>query len=157
MFRVGRRLSLSVINHYLGRELSRSYSNSRDHQLDLRSNAILDFSEENRSLESTILSLRFTELSLRNSRHRVETRNRLQYLQITCFNAMDGQAPVSSIALLKGAGLKLFCSPPNDSSVVNEVLSGISTTHISYLQSSTLMEYRAHSRVICFCCIYCGC
>jgi hypothetical protein len=113
-----------------------------DPQFNLQLDTLLDFLEENRSLESAILSLRFTEPFLRNSRRRVAIVNRLRYLQITCFDVMDGQALISSIALSKGAELKF------NSWSLEGVLSGISTTHLSNLLSPTFMEYRVNTRTI---------
>jgi hypothetical protein len=104
---------------------------------------LLDFLEENRPLERVILSLKFDEPSLRSSRRRVAIGNRLRYLGIRCANAMDGQALISNIALSKGAQLEFFCDPFRGiRPTVDDVLSGISTTHLSNLQLPTLMEYR---------------
>ena len=62
---------------------------------------------------------------------------------------MDGQVLISGIALSKGAELGFFCHPFNNIGVtVNDVLSGISTNHLSNLQSPTFMEYQARMRVI---------
>jgi hypothetical protein len=117
----------------------------RDRQFNLHLDTLLDFLEENRSLKSAILILTFKEPSLRSSRRRTPIRNRLQYLRITCSNAMDGQVLISSIALSKGAELAFFCYPSSGiSPTVDDVLSGISTTHLSNLQSPTFMEYRVY-------------
>jgi hypothetical protein len=121
----------------------------RDRQFNLRLDILLDFLEENRSLERVVLHLMFDEPSLRSSRRRVAIGNRLRYLEIVCFNAMDGQALISSIALSKGAKLDFSCLPVfNISPTVDDVLSGISTTHLSNLQSPTFMEYRISTRII---------
>ena len=118
----------------------------RDRQFNLHLDTLLDFLEENRSLKSAILILTFKEPSLRSSRRRTPIRNRLQYLRITCSNAMDGQALISSITLLKGAELTFTCDRMD--ARVNDVLSGISTTHLSNLVSPTFMEYHANARNI---------
>jgi hypothetical protein len=117
----------------------------RDRQFNLRLDTLLDFLEENRSLERVILNLKFDEPSLRGSRRRAAIKTRLRYLEITCFSAMDGQALISSIALSKGAELEFFCCPLNGiGAAVDDVLSGISTTHLSNIQSPTFMEYRVY-------------
>ena len=83
-----------------------------DRQCNLHLDTILDFLEENRSVIITRLGIRFVEHSLRGSRRRAPIQNRLRYLAITCGDAMDGQALISSIALSKGAQLKVDCSWP---------------------------------------------
>jgi hypothetical protein len=120
-----------------------------DHYFDLHLDTFLDFLEENRSLASATLEITSKKHTLRSSRRRTPIRSRLRYLEIACSDATDGQALISSIALSKGAELRIYCSPLNlGGVVVNEVLSGISTTHLSNLQSPTFMEYRTHSRAI---------
>jgi hypothetical protein len=121
----------------------------RDRRFNLHLDTLLDFLEENRSLESVILCLEFEEPSLRGPRGRVASTSRLRSLEIGCFNVMDGRALISSIALPKGARLVFACCPLiGTGPTVGDVLSGISTTHLSNLLSSTFMEYRAHQRVI---------
>ena len=121
----------------------------RDRRFNLHLDTLLDFLEENRSLENVILSLEFKEPSLRGPRGRVATISRLRSLEMGCFKVMDGRALISSIAVPKGAQLVFACCPligigPR----VGDVLSGISTTHLSNLLSPTFMEYRVHQRVI---------
>lgn len=114
-----------------------------DFWFNLRLDTLLDFLEENRSLTSATMRIRFTEPSLRSSRHRAAIRNRLRYLRIDCYKVPDGQALISSIALSKGAELATSCRGLGDNLTVNDVLSGISTTHLSNLLSPTLMKYSA--------------
>ena len=121
----------------------------RDRRFSLRLDALLDFLEQNPSLESVTLNLKFKEPSLCTSRRRAAIETRLRYLEITCFNAMDGKALVSSIALSKGAELVFSCCPSGGiSTTVDEALSGISTTHLSNLLSPTFMEYRVNPRTV---------
>jgi hypothetical protein len=62
---------------------------------------------------------------------------------------MEGQALISGIALSKGAKLEFHGCPTSGYGVgVNDILSGISTTHLSNLPSPTFMEYRAYTRDI---------
>ena len=121
----------------------------RDRWCDLHLDTFLDFLEENRSLTSARLEIRFTQDSLRSSQRPVAIRNQLQYLQITSDEPMDGRALISGIALSKGAELALNCSQPRNTRVgVQDVLSGISTTHLSNLPSPAFMRYRVHPRAI---------
>jgi hypothetical protein len=117
----------------------------RDPQFNLHLDTLLDFLEENRSLESATLEIKFTEPSLRSSRRRTPIKNRLRYLRIACFDAMEGQGLISNIALSEGAKLEFY---GGIGARVNDVLSGISTTHLSNLSSPTFMEYRANVRNI---------
>ena len=105
---------------------------------------LLDFLEENRSLTSAKIRIRFKEPSLRSSRHRVPIGNQLQYLRISCYDTVDGQTLISGIALSKGAELEFI----DYGAGVNDVLSGVSTTHLSNLLSPTFMRYRVCSRFI---------
>jgi hypothetical protein len=120
-----------------------------DRQFNLHLDTLLDFIEGNQSLESVTLEIILTEPFLRSLRHRTPIKNRLRSLRIVCFDVIDGQALISNIGLSKGAELELYCCPLNDISVmVNDVLSGISTTHHSNLLSPTSMEYCAYKRTI---------
>ena len=120
-----------------------------DYECNLHLDTLLDFLEENRSLTSAGLDIWFAEPSLRSSRRRAPIGNRLQSLRITCHDAMDGRALISSIALSKGAELEFTCQGTYDATVeVADVLSGISTTHLSNLLSPTFMRYRVHPRII---------
>ena len=121
----------------------------RDRRFNHHLDTLLDFLEENRSLESVMLSLKFEEHSPHNPRRRVAIISQLRHLEIGCFNAIDGRALISSIALPKGAQLVFSCCPLNGTGpTVDDVLSGISTTHLLNLLSPTFMEYRARERVI---------
>ena len=121
----------------------------RDLQCDLHLDTILDFLEENHSLARATVWIRFIGPSLRSSRRRTAIGNRLLSLRITCNDAMDGQALISSIALSKGAELKFNCRGDYDVRVgVIDVLSGISTSHLSCLISPTFMLYVVRSRFI---------
>ena len=121
----------------------------RDRWCDLHLDTFLDFLEENRSLTSARLEIRFTQDSLRSSQRPVAIRNQLQYLQITSDEPMDSRALISGIALSKGAELALNCSQPRNTRVgVQDVLSGISTTHLSNIPSPAFMRYRVHPRAI---------
>jgi hypothetical protein len=122
-------------------ELDLSYS-----LFPLHLDTLLDFLEENHLLESATLKISWEEPSLRSSRRRTPIKNRLQYLNIRCYDALDGQALISSIALSKGADSTFTCDDADTG--VNDILCGISTTHLSNLLSPTYMEYRAYMRDI---------
>ena len=115
-------------------------------QFDLHLDTLLDFLEENRSLESTILSIRFTTSSLRSSRRRFPIRNQIQYLFIEYFDAMDGKVLASNIALRSGAQLELCCRGRNTG--LDELLSSIPTTQFSNLPSPTSIDYGSRPRII---------
>jgi hypothetical protein len=115
----------------------------------LHLDTLLGFLEENRSLERATLQIKFTKHSLRSSRRRTPIKNRLQYLEIQCCDAMDARALLSSIALSKGAKLEFHCFLLGCVDMrLGDVLSGLSTAHLSNLPSPTLMEYRAYPRAI---------
>lgn len=115
-------------------------------QFNLHVDALLDFLEENRSLESADLEIRFSESSLRNSQRGSVVVNRLQLLSITCADAEDARALSSNIALRRGAHLEISCRHPYVE--LNDILSGVSTAHHSNLCSPTFLEYRSNPREI---------
>ena len=73
----------------------------------LHLDTLLDFLEENRSLESVTLDIRFEKGSLRNSQRQAAIENRLRYLSV-CGGEMDIKAMVSNIALQRGAHLEII-------------------------------------------------
>jgi len=120
-----------------------------DIRFNLHLDTLLDFLEENRSLTRANICIRFTEPSLRNSRRRAAIGNQLRHLQITCYDAVDGQALISNISLSKGAELAFHCWGDGAPDVrVNDVLLGISTGHLSNLLSPTFMRYNIYPREI---------
>jgi len=114
----------------------------RDEQFSLRLDALLDFLEENRSLERAELEIGFMEPSLRNSQRRSPIANQLQHLSITYDDPRDGKALSSSIALRRGAHLEIVCHRSDTG--LNDILSGVSTMHLSNLRSPTFMEYQSY-------------
>jgi hypothetical protein len=120
-----------------------TYVNGR---FDLPLDTLLDFLEENRLLERIILGVKFKEASLLSSRRRTAMENRVRYLSIYYRDIMSGQAIISSIALRRGAHLHI-------TSVIadgrpNDILSGVSTTHLLNLRSPTSIKYRSYPRII---------
>jgi len=118
----------------------------RYHRFDLNLDTLLDFLEHNRWLESATLDIRFTEPALRSSRRREPIRNRLRHLSISCNNPMNAQVLISKIALRKGVHLEI--SSLDRDTGLNDILSGIPTTHLSNLPSAVFMEYRSYPRAI---------
>ena len=115
-------------------------------RFNLHLDTLLDFLEENRSLEHVVLDIEFTEAVFRNSRRRVAIRNRLRSLTIASPDAIDGHALISSIALQRGAHLEI--SLYDESTEVDDVLSIFSMAHFSNLESPTLMVYYPDDRSI---------
>ena len=116
-----------------------------DRRFNLPLDTLLNFLEENHSLTSADLSIEFIAHPLRSSRRRSPMRNRLRYLRIWCENVEDAQALISNIPLQRGANLKL----QSYRKVLNDILSGISTTHLSNLLSPTFMSYLSCGSTLC--------
>ena len=91
--------------------------------------------------------IRFIEPSLRVSHHQAPIKNQSQHLRIVCDDAVNGQALTSGIALPKGAKLEFTCQGGRRVAMT-DILSSISTTHLSNLSSPTFMQYRVYLRVI---------
>ena len=106
----------------------------------------MNFLEESRSLESVNLGIDFVEDSLRSWQRRTTLGNEFRSLSIQYTDAMDARALISSIALPKGAHLELVCH--NVYVGLNDVLSGISTAHLSNLPSPTSLDYDSPTRRI---------
>ena len=104
------------------------------YEFDLHLDTLLDFLEQNHMLECVILDVRFKEASLRSSRRRTTIGNRLRYLSIYCRGAANSQATISRIALQRGAQLDITT---NSSRGLNDILSGVFTTHLLNLPSPT--------------------
>lgn len=115
-----------------------------NYQLDLHLDTLLDFLEEKTSLERVTLRIAFNQPSFRVSRRRVAIRNRLLSLSIRSIDAMDSEALISNIALQRGALLELTLYDRNAGS--NAVLSVISMTHLSNLESPTHIQYYPDKR-----------
>jgi len=120
-----------------------------NYRCNLHLDTLLDFLEGNRSLTRATIQIRFIEPSLRRSRRRAAIENWLQYLRIACYDAVDGRALISSIALSNGAELEFNCWRYYAVHArVDDILSGISTTHLSNLLSPTSLAYHVHMRKI---------
>ena len=114
--------------------------------LELPLDALLDFLEENHSLKSVTLGITFRDDSLRRSRRRAPIKSQLRDLSIHCLGkTMDGRALISGIGLQKGAHLQISC---RTGAKLDDILSGVSFTHLSNLRSPTCMEYQSYARVM---------
>ena len=116
-----------------------------DYDFHLHLDTLLDFLEENRSLQSATLKVSFAELSLRSSQRRSPIRNRLQHLSISCINVLEVRALISNITLQRGAHLGIVYPL---SAGLDEILTGLSTAHLSNLPSPTFIVYENHPRHI---------
>ena len=82
----------------------------------------------------------FMAAPMRIPQQRATITNRLQYLSIACWDTRVSQALVSSIPLQRGAHPEI--------SSHEDILSGISRTHLPNLLSLTLTKYQPYSQEI---------
>ena len=113
------------------------------YEFDLHLDTLLEFLEENHMLERVTLDVSFKEASLRSSRRQITIGNRLRYLSIYCRG--NSQVIISRIALQRGAQLDIITY---SSGQLNDILSGVSTTHLSNLPSPIFIKYRTCPRSI---------
>ena len=109
---------------------------------------LLDFLEENRSLESVDLKIDFEEFPVHVPRRRVVTMDRLQRLSITFWEAETGRTLISNISLRRGAHLDITFYGQEMDLGLNDILSDITVTHLSNLSSPTFMRYRSSPREV---------
>ena len=114
-----------------------------DQHFALHLDTLLDFVEENRSLESASFGIKFLQPSLQHSRRQTPIGNQIQHLSVSCYDAIVGRALISSIALRRGGSLEIHYSAENEELV--DLFSGVSTTHLPNLSFPTFMEYRSSS------------
>ena len=118
----------------------------RYHSFDLQLDTLLAFLEQNRSLERATLDIRFKEPSLRQSRRRAAVKNRLRHLSLSCNNPLNAQVLISNITLQRGAHLEIISLDQNTG--LNDILSDVSTSHLSNLPSPSFLEYQSYPRNI---------
>ena len=118
----------------------------RNHRFNPHLDTLLDFLEENRSLERVTLDIRFIEPPLRNPWRRITIGDKLRSLSICSTNAMASRALISSITLQRGAHLEIIVYDRSAES--NVVLSVVSTTYFPNLRSPTQMEYHPDKKNI---------
>ena len=143
-----RKLSLSDIPLYPSFLSLRSLTKLSllDYGFNLHLDTLLNFLEENHSLESATLTIGFAEPSLCRSSRQTPVGNRLQHLLITYTDAMSARALISGIALRRGAALKIHCH--DRTARLANVLSVVSATQLLNLSSPTFMGYRSWPRSI---------
>lgn len=112
-----------------------------DRHFPLSLDTLLNFLEENHSLESASLTIKFADPSLVLSERQTPVGGRLQRLSITGYDVSDIRALISKIALQEGAALTLREIHRRDGGLLR-ILSGVSTTHLPNLSSPTFMEYQ---------------
>ena len=106
---------------------------------------LLDFLEENRSLEKVVLKIEFEEFTDDISQRRAAiTNQRVEHLSIACWHATIARTLISSIPLQRGAHLGITFGGENTGTGLRDILSGISTISLPNLSSPTFMEYRSH-------------
>ena len=104
--------------------------------------------EGNRALESVTLMNHFPEIQppLQHPKRQAAIGDRLDYLRIHCWSAVvDAQILISTVSLRRGAHLEISSGCGIG---LNEILSGISTTHLANLTGPIFMEYESHPREI---------
>ena len=143
-----RRLTLERVPLY------RSFLNLRNltmlsltnYRFNLHLDTLLDFLEENHSLESATLWVWFRVPFLHSSRRRSPMKNRLRYLSISCIDATETRALISNIALQRGAHLEItYCGWGTG---LDKILTGVPTTHLSNLSSPAFIDYQIYPREI---------
>ena len=124
-----RALTTFILNNYL---------------FDLHPDTLLDFLEENKSLESAELGVMPIDPSLWSLWPRTATRNRLQNLSIRCHDYGSARFLLCNIPLQRGAHLAIVAFGAG----LGVFLRGISTAHLLNLPSPAFMECQPNPRAI---------
>ena len=119
-----------------------------DNRLNVPLDTLLNFLQENRSLETATLSIGFAEPSLRSSRLGAAIETQLRHLHIRCSDAMDSRALISGIALQRGARLEISHQSSDAYATVSGILSGVPAKQLPNLSSPTFMECQSYCRSI---------
>ena len=109
---------------------------------------LLDVLKENCSLESVDLDIDSDEYPTQISQRPAVVLNQLHNLSITSWDVTISRTLISNIPVRRGARLGITLKGQIGGLGLNDVLSGISTTHLSNLLSSTLMTYQSYTRRI---------
>ena len=109
---------------------------------------LLDFLEENRSLESVNLAIPFKEVPGQIFQRLAVKMVQLQHLLIALWDATIARILISNVSLRRGAHLEIFFCHEDAVVASNDILSLISTMHLSNLPLPTFMEYRPSVRRI---------
>lgn len=108
-----------------------------DPRFNLHLDALLDFLEGNRSLESATLEIDFLEPSLLTSRRRIPMKNQLRRLWIESWDADDVQALISNIPIGRGSHLHVRL---NGNARLSDIVPYIPRAYLLNLQSPTFFE-----------------
>ena len=106
---------------------------------------LLDFLEQNRSLERADIDVEFTQDSLLDLQHRAPIENRLRNLTISAHSVVDLKAFISKIVVQKGAHLELNLFDYNMGQ--GDASSVLSDVHRLNPRSYTSMEYRPRKKL----------
>lgn len=117
-----------------------------DHHFRLHIDILSNFLEENRSLESASLTVKFAKSSLCHPQRPTSVGNKLQYLLISSDDTRDIRALISSIILRRGGALEIHQSGTNADPT--GIFSGVPLTHFPNLSSPLVMEYVPYPRSI---------
>ena len=104
---------------------------------------LLDFLEENHSLESVDLTIGNSRFPAHIPHRRTAITNRLQHLSITFRYAMIARTLISGIPLRRGGHLEITFNDDYTGLGLDDIMSGVSMTHLPNLLSPTFMEYRS--------------
>ena len=115
------------------------------HRFDLSLGTLLNFLEQNRSLESVTLGIRFARPSLRNSRRRNPMRSRLRSLLVEGRDVMGTLALISGIPLQSGAHLGINLE--DKAARLDDILPTLSARHFSNLSSPTFLKIERNSDI----------
>ena len=122
-----------------------------DCQFKLHLDTLLEFLEENSSLEWVILGISFADPSLWSFRRRGIIKNRLQFLFIDWRCGTSAQLLISSIPLQRGAHLRIINSATSESRdppKLKDILSQHPMAHLSNLTPFTSMDCLSDPRSI---------
>ena len=112
-------------------------------QFRLSLDTLLEFLEENASLERVTLAINYRGSSSFDSQRQAPIKNNLRYLSIHFRYGKICRALLSGISLQRGADLDIFCYK---SAELHGTLAGVSLTHHLNLDSPTFIEYRSYNR-----------
>ena len=109
---------------------------------------ILNFVENNCSLESVAVAINFMNSPTNVSQRRAVIANRLRFLSVSSWDVATARTLISNIPLRTGAHLEIALGNEEIESERDNILSGIPTAHLPNLSSPTFMGYKPFPREI---------
>ena len=109
-----------------------------DRRFDLHLDILLNFLEQNHSLERVTLDIYFAKLSLLELHRKTAIMNQLRYLSIDCSDKGDARALISSIPLQRGASLHIHLGGPDRT--LSDFAPDVSAAHLSNPPSPTFFQ-----------------